>query len=312
METRITDATACTQERMLICGAGGFLGNYFRFAYPEALTPPLDIAEPVAVAGILDAVSPRVVVNCAAKTGRPNVDWCENHRRQTLRSNVAGPLVLAEACARRDIYFVHISSGCIYEGDSGGTGFSEDAPPNFSGSFYSCTKAWAEQCLRGFPVLVLRLRMPFDGSTSSRNLLMKLRSYRRVLKAPNSLTHLPDFLRAATALIACRATGIFNIVNEGALSPFEIMELYREIVDPDHEFEALSPGELDGLVRAKRSNCLLSTAKLRNAGLALPSVGAAVEAALVSLKEELLTADRDGATTRPLYVPKARPLLSTI
>jgi dTDP-4-dehydrorhamnose reductase len=287
MDTRIIDTAVHAQSRVLICGAGGYLGSYFRAAYPAAQTPALDIADPTAVARVLDEGAPQVVINCAAKTGRPNVDWCEDHRLEALRSNVTGALVLAQACAARGMYLIHISSGCIYEGDYGGKGFPEEAPPNFTGSFYSCTKAWAEQCLRGFPVLVLRLRMPFEDSGYSRNLLMKLRSYRRVLTTPNSLTHLPDFLKAATALISRCATGIYNVVNEGAISPFEVMELYRAIVDPAHDFEVLTPEELQGLVRAKRSNCVLSTAKLHREGLALPPVRAALAGALQGLRQEL-------------------------
>ena len=39
----------------------------------------------------------------------------------------------------------------------------------------------AIQVLHDFPVLNLRLRMPFDGTTSERSLIMKLRKYQRVL-----------------------------------------------------------------------------------------------------------------------------------
>ena len=35
------------------------------------------------------------VINCAGKTGRPNVDWCEDHRPETVMSNVVGTITLA-------------------------------------------------------------------------------------------------------------------------------------------------------------------------------------------------------------------------
>jgi dTDP-4-dehydrorhamnose reductase len=101
--------------------------------------------------------------------------------------------------------------------------------------------------------------------------------------SPNSLTHLPDFMAAARELISRRATGVYHVVNGGAVSPFEVMRLYRDLVDPGHAFEPLAPGDLGQLTRAGRSNCVLSTEKLAREGIRLPPVRQAVEAALLRL-----------------------------
>jgi dTDP-4-dehydrorhamnose reductase len=275
------------QDRVLIFGWRGYLGRLFLSACPGALTTDADIADPCAVDHALRKTDPDVVINCAGRPGRPNVDWCEEHREETLCANVTGPLVLAGECLRRGVYLVQLGSGCLYQGDKGGEGFSEDDPPNFTGSFYARTKAWAEQALREFPVLILRPRMPFDGSGSPRCLLSKLSGYRRVLTTRNSLTHLPDFLQVAKALIAQRATGVYNVVNEGALSPFEIMQLYRQLVEPTHVCEPLAPEQLGQVAHAGRSSCLLNTEKLARAGIRLPPVREAAEAALRRLKQVL-------------------------
>jgi 3,5-epimerase/4-reductase len=269
--------------KVMIVGSKGYLGQQFRSLYPDAVTPPLDIADARAVRNSLAEHAPEVVINCAGRCGSPNVDWCEDHKLETAHANVLGPLVLLEECSRRGSYLVHLSSGCIYSGDNGGGGFTEADAPNFAGSFYSRSKTWADQILSEFPVLTLRLRMPFDGSTSDRNLIMKLRKYKRVLTAPNSLTHLPDFLRAAAELIRRRAVGVFNVVNPGAMSPFEMMTMYRELVDPDHGFEPLPEESLGEVVKAGRSNCLLSTDRLSGEGVELPPVRQAAESALRSL-----------------------------
>jgi dTDP-4-dehydrorhamnose reductase len=270
-------------SRILLLGSRGYLGKQFLALYPGAAIPHVDIADPIQVRQALREHRPDVVINCAGRCGSPNVDWCEDHRTETLHSNVTGALVLLEACQSQGAYLVHMSSGCIYTGDKGGKGFSEDDAPNFAGSFYSRTKAWADQILRDFPVLTLRLRMPFDDSLNDRNLLMKLRRYQRVLTAPNSLTCLPDFLRAAGRLIELRATGIFNIVNPGAISPYQVMEMYRDIVDREHTFEPLPQERLGEVVQAARSNCLLDIGKLENEGIFLPTVRDALEQMLRSL-----------------------------
>jgi dTDP-4-dehydrorhamnose reductase len=270
-------------RRVLILGGRGYLGQQFLSLYPNALAPPLDISDVSAVGRALTEVDPEIVINCAGKCGSPNVDWCEDHRLETTRSNVLGAMVLLQACCERGIYLVHLSSGCIYDGDNGNRGFSEECPPNFVGNFYSRSKAWIDQIARHFPVLTLRLRMPFDGSTCGRNLLMKLRKYSRVLVEPNSLTYLPDFLDASRTLIDSRATGVFNVVNRGAISPYEVMEMYRDLIDSRHTFEPLSKTQLGEVARASRSNCILSTAKIEALGIVLRPVRAAVERALRDL-----------------------------
>jgi 3,5-epimerase/4-reductase len=274
-------------QRVLLFGGRGFMGQNLLTHYPGAVAPDVDIADASAVAAALETTLPDVVINCAGKTGKPNIDWCEDHKLETVRSNVTGALVVLQECLRRDVYLVHLSSGCIYEGDNGGQGFGEDDPPNYTGSFYSRTKAAADQLLGEFPVLTLRLRMPFDGSLSERNLIMKLRKYSRLLTEPNSVTYLPDFLGVADQLIARRAMGIYNIVNEGSISPFDIMTRYRALVDPAHSFTALALSQLGEVATAGRSNCLLSTAKLRGQGLQLSPVGDAIDRALRTLASRL-------------------------
>jgi len=277
--------------KVLIFGARGYLGSAFSELYPGALTPEVDIADSPSVGALLDQEKPDIVINAAGRTGRPNVDWCEDHKLETLRSNATGPLVLAEECGKREIYWVHLGSGCIYSGDNGGRGFTEEDPPNFTGSFYSRSKALADRALKEFPVLVLRLRMPFDATDHPRSLLRKLIAFERVLDVQNSITYLPDFYEAAKILIEKRTTGIFNAVNPGSISPYQIVQMYRDIVDPAHTFERLTSKDLPHVVRTGRSNCVLNAAKIQKAtGNAFRPVEEAVREALVQKKEKKICA----------------------
>lgn len=269
--------------KVLIFGGRGYLGQQFLTIFPDAITPSADIADREAVSQILEREKPDVVINCAGKTGRPNVDWCEEHKEETIHANVLGPLVLQEECSKRGIYWVHMSSGCIYEGDNDGKGFDEEDEPNFYGSFYSRSKIWSDQILSEFPVLILRIRMPFDDSRHERSLLTKISKYKKVLDVKNSLTYLPDFLQAAKILIDKRRTGIYNLVNPGVMSPYDIMMLYKEVVDPSHEIERLTLDHLSDVVKAGRSNCMLSTAKVEKEGITLQPVEAAVRHALLTI-----------------------------
>ena len=113
--------------------------------------------------------------------------------------------------------------------------------------------------------------------------LPKGRKYPRVLDTKTSLTHLPDLLSCLNTLISKRITGTFNVVNPGSISPYEVMELYTKIVDPSHRYERLTLDHLSDVVKAGRSNCLLSTAKLAALGIALPDVKEAMQTALIGL-----------------------------
>ncbi|MDD5469464.1 MAG: sugar nucleotide-binding protein [Candidatus Peribacteraceae bacterium] len=266
--------------KVLVFGARGYLGSQCLTVCPGAIPSTVDIGNAQAVARELDAHKPDVVINAAGKTGRPNIDWCEDHKLETFHSNVTGPLVLLKECADRGIYWVHLGSGCIYQGDNGGRGFTEEDAPNFFGSFYSRTKAWSDQMLKEFTepvggrggILVLRLRMPFDGTAGERSLISKLAKYKRILDVKNSMTYLPDMFETAKKLIAKRKTGLYNMVNPGVMSPYDVMVLYKEMVDPSHAFERLSLEDLPEVAKAARSNCRLSTEKLEQEGIILRPV----------------------------------------
>jgi dTDP-4-dehydrorhamnose reductase len=276
--------------RVLIFGRG-YIAGKFHAAFEGSLLSPADITDPAAVREELRRHKPEFAVNTAGKTGRPNVDWCEDHPFETWTSNTLGPLSLARACIEEGVHLTHMGSGCVYEGDNGGKGYREEDPPNFFGSFYSRSKIWSEQALRELPVLQLRMRMPLDGEPNPRNLITKITAYPKVISVPNSLSVVDDFLRAAKELMKKRRTGVYNVTNPGAIEHRRILELYREIVDPEHTWEVISTKQLDRLTKARRSNCVLNTDKLAKEGVRLRPIEEAVRASLEEYKQRL----EDGA-----------------
>jgi UDP-glucose 4,6-dehydratase len=94
----------------------------------------------------IESTKPSHVFNAAGVTGRPNVDWCESHKIETIRANVMGTLTLADVCKQSNLLLVNFATGCIFEYDNShqlgsGIGFKEEDTPNFVGSYYSKTKA---------------------------------------------------------------------------------------------------------------------------------------------------------------------------
>ena len=108
-------------KNTLIFGPG-WIGKQFQEQIPDSVLSRVDIADEIAVKNEIEAERPSVIINCAGKTGSPNIDSCEKEPGITYRSNVIGPIVLARLAQENGAYFVHLGSGCIYEGDNGGKG----------------------------------------------------------------------------------------------------------------------------------------------------------------------------------------------
>lgn len=65
-----------------------------------------------AVMKVLESVHPTYVLNCAGCTGRPNVDWREDNKEATIRSNVIDTLNLADCCFLLDVHVTVFATGC--------------------------------------------------------------------------------------------------------------------------------------------------------------------------------------------------------
>jgi dTDP-4-dehydrorhamnose reductase len=265
----------------------GFLGTRLSGALGYGL-PDINVLETGALNSVLDSMKPDVVINAVGKTGRPNIGWCETHKEETVRGNIMAPVNLALACSDRGIYFVHIGSGGVYNGDNDGRGFSElDAPNFYESQFYAKTKAISEKILGEFPCLQLRIMTPIDDRPHPRNLIDKLLGYKKVIDTQNSMTAVPDMITAAGKLIEARREGIYNLVNPGTISVAEIMNMYREIVNPAHSFDVVSDAELEKSTVCKRANCYLNTDKLKSEGIELSEIHGAVRECLINYRENL-------------------------
>lgn len=216
--------------------------------------------------GEIKKYTPKILINCIGHTGKNNIDDCEINKDKTLFANTFVPIILAEAALRNKIKLVHISSGCIYHFD-----YSKDKPiaekkiPDFFNQYYSRTKIYSERALEvlseKFNILIIRIRIPLDNRPDNKNILTKLTAYKKVIDIPNSITYIPDFIKALKHLIKTGSKGIYNVVNKGGLRYPELLDIYKKYV-PDFKYEIIGYKKLN-LVR---TNLILSTRKLENTG----------------------------------------------
>jgi hypothetical protein len=154
---------------------------------------------------------------------------------------------LALICKKYNIHYTNIGTGCIYKFDDNHplgndkTGFTEEEQPNFFGSSYSTVKSFLDQLMKhNENVLNLRIRMPTTDISEPRNYITKLTKYEYICSIPNSITVLNDFLPIIFDMMIQKHTGTFNMVNPGLISHNEILEMYRNIVNPDFQWKNFS------------------------------------------------------------------------
>eukprot|EP00270_Netrium_digitus_P011477 TRINITY_DN365_c0_g1_i12.p1 TRINITY_DN365_c0_g1~~TRINITY_DN365_c0_g1_i12.p1 ORF type:complete len:658 (-),score=115.69 TRINITY_DN365_c0_g1_i12:141-2114(-) len=215
-------------------------------------------------------VKPTHVFNAAGVTGRPNVDWCESHQVATLRANVIGVLTLADVTRKHNLKVVNYATGCIFEYDDkhridSGIGFTEEESANFFGSYYSRTKGMVEEMLKAYDnVCVLRVRMPISSDLSNpRNFVTKISRYQKVVNIPNSMTILDELLPISIEMAKRGLTGIWNFTNPGVVSHNEVLQLYKEYIDPSFKWTNFTLEEQAKVIVAARSNNELDTTKLK-------------------------------------------------
>ncbi|TLS25343.1 hypothetical protein PpBr36_07571 [Pyricularia pennisetigena] len=272
-------------NRFLIWGGEGWvaghLASILKSQGKDVHTTTVRMENREAVMAELEKVKPTHVLNCAGCTGRPNVDWCEDNKEATMRSNVIGTLNLTDACFLKGIHCTVFATGCIYQYDEShpwdGPGFLETDKANFAGSFYSETKAHVEEVMKYYNnCLILRLRMPVSDDLHPRNFVTKIAKYDRVVDIPNSNTILHDLLPLSLAMAEHKDTGVYNFTNPGAISHNEVLTLFRDIVRPSFKWQNFSLEEQAKVIKAGRSNCKLDTTKLtakaKEYGIEVPEI----------------------------------------
>ena len=137
-----------------------------------------------------------------------------------------------------------------------------------------------------FPnVLNLRIRMPITGIPNGRNFITKITTYEKICSMSNSMTVLPELLPMALELARKKCTGTLNLTNPGLISHNEILEMYKEIVDPTFEWKNFSIEEQAKILAADRSNNYLDTTKLEKLCPGVKNIKDSVKDMLIQYKD---------------------------
>jgi len=203
------------------------------------------------------------------------IDYLEKPGKlvENMRDNLFSPLLLAEICKKHNIHFTYLGTGCIFDYDDlhplgqDDKGFVESDKPNFFGSSYSIVKGYTDrlmQTIYNTTALNVRIRMPITDEINPRNFITKITNYQKICSIPNSMTVLNELLPVLIEMALNGQVGTVNLTNPGTITHNEILEMYKEIVDPNFSWSNFSIEEQDAILASKRSNNCLNTDKLED------------------------------------------------
>ena len=200
------------------------------------------------------------------------IDYLEQKGKlyENIKDNLFSPLILVLLANKYNCHLTYLGTGCIfkYEEDKfeeEKDGFREEDLPNFFGSSYSIVKGFTDRIMNiSSNVLNLRIRMPITNINHPRNFITKIINYEKICNVKNSMSVLPDLLPILIDMVEKKISGTFNFTNPGLISHNEILEMYREIVDPNFTWNNFSIEEQSKILAADRSNNYLDTSKLES------------------------------------------------
>lgn len=211
----------------------------------------------------------RYIINCSGFTGKPNVDEAELKKSQCWELNVSSPVRINQLCNRLQVRYLHISSGCIYDGYD--KIFDENDGPNFGlfndSSFYSKSKHAFELATSHLDNKIIRIRMPIcNDLNNDRNYLKKIMNYPNLINVLNSKTYVPELCGFVDALLqksdSWIGQDIYNVVNPNPLKTENVIHHLNRMNEGN--WNVLSPNWVDISelsIKAPRSNCVIDNSK---------------------------------------------------
>jgi len=295
--------------KVLIYGSNGWIGNQFikllneynidyicgnsRCDNEKTLCNEIDLIKPSHIISFIGRT--HGIINNVKYT---TIDYLEHSGKlvENINDNLYSPILLAHICRDKNIHYTYLGTGCIFTYDDLHSfeneqyGFTEKDKPNFFGSSYSIVKGYTDRLMHMFNknVLNLRIRMPITGEENSRNFITKIINYKKICSIKNSMTVLPELLPLVINMMQNNTVGTINLTNPGLISHNEILDMYKEIVDPDFVYENFSIEDQRKILACDRSNNYLDTSRLESLYPNVKNIKDAVRECLYSYKEYLV------------------------
>jgi dTDP-4-dehydrorhamnose reductase len=222
---------------MLITGASGQLGRELTAAAPAdspvcALARrDLDITDTDAIAGVLEATAPDVVINAAAYTA---VDRAEHERARAFAVNERGAANLARVAAHRDIRLIHVSTDFVFDGQQARP-YEPGDTPNPLGSYGESKLAGEASILDALAERALIVRTGWVYSAHGRNFvdtMLRLMHEKEALRVVCDQVGTPTWAAGLASVLwvaaGSRVNGILHWSDAGLASWYDFAVAIQE------------------------------------------------------------------------------------
>jgi dTDP-4-dehydrorhamnose reductase len=233
------------QMSWMIAGGSGQLGiavsqelDKLGIAFDAWGSKDLDITQSSTVIEVLEKLSPKVIINCAAWT---DVDGAESHEIDASRVNSDGPENLALAAKLSNSKLIHVSTDYVFSGESQTPWQIEDEiNPQ---SAYGRTKAYGEsRVLAAYPENSFVVRTAWLYSPWGKNFAKTMTKLALkgdgVVRAVNDQVGQPtsasDLAKLLVELgLSTSPAGIYHGTNSGQATWFEFAQEIFKLADAD-------------------------------------------------------------------------------
>lgn len=209
--------------KLLITGGSGKLGTALTKLFPHSLHPTheeLELSDRESVFKYIAMNQPSLVVHTAALTG---VRDCEEDKPKAWKSNVLGTGNLVDAFLEQgiNVYFVYVSTACVFDGHRGF--YTEEDIP-YPENFYALTKLLGEFEVKKLPNYLI-VRTNFVAKEKWRFPKAFADRYGTYLFAEGVARGIDDVIKAGLQ-------GIVHICGDRKMSMLELARLTTPDVQP--------------------------------------------------------------------------------
>lgn len=258
-----------TRLKIAATGLNGLLGTRIRQVLGDSIEwidlgkSYLNITERENVFACLNSVNADMLLHLAAFT---DVDACEEKKEQAWQVNVEGTRNLFEAAQEKNIKFIYVSTGFVFDGDH--PPYDEDSQPHPK-SYYGLTKYEGEKILSG-NAMIIRIDYPYGSQVLHKKDIVESLIYalgeRKTIKGVidqiMTPTYIDDIAHAFQYLAEHFDNAIFHLVGKDSLSGFDIIQTIGKVFNIDTSLvEKITYDEFYKNRAARPRNGILKTKK---------------------------------------------------